>query len=222
VNYPESRALNSDKLNRLEQSCREFVEHLPIADKGHDFAHVQRVVTAAKLLAEKEQADLEVVLPAAWLHDCVAVAKNSPLRSQASKLAADKAIEFLITIDYASEKLPAVHHAIVAHSYSANVSAETLEAKIVQDADRLDSLGAIGIARCFTVGGAMHRSVYNVDDPFCDNRTPDDDAYTVDHFYNKLFKLPEVMHTYAGKQEAESRVLFMKDFMKRLGQEIGA
>ncbi|WP_338324780.1 HD domain-containing protein [Pseudoalteromonas phenolica] len=179
--------MNIDKLASLEQSCREFVQTLPIADAGHDLAHVQRVVTAAKLLAEKEQADLQVVVAAAWLHDCVAVAKNSPLRSQASKLAADKASEFLTSIDFASEKLSAVHHAIVAHSYSANVKAETLEAKIVQDADRLDSLGAIGIARCFTVGGAMHRSVYNVDDPFCEYREPDDYSYTVDHFYNKLF-----------------------------------
>ena len=137
-------------------------------------------------------------------------------------MAAEKAIEYLASIDFTNEKLSAVHHAIVAHSYSANVEAETLEAKIVQDADRLDSLGAIGIARCFTVGGAMHRSVYNVDDPFCENRDPDDYSYTVDHFYNKLFKLPEVMHTYAGRQEAESRVLFMKEFMKELDREVGS
>ena len=214
--------MNTDKLVSLELNCHEFVQALPIADAGHDLAHVQRVVTAAKLLAEKEQADLQVVVAAAWLHDCVAVAKNSPLRSQASKMAADKAIEYLASIDFTNEKLSAVHHAIVAHSYSANVEAETLEAKIVQDADRLDSLGAIGIARCFTVGGAMHRSVYNVDDPFCENRDPDDYSYTVDHFYNKLFKLPEVMHTYAGRQEAESRVLFMKEFMKELDREVGS
>jgi len=213
--------LNTDKLVSLELNCHEFVQALPIADAGHDLAHVQRVVKAAKLLAEKEQADLQVVVAAAWLHDCVAVAKNSPLRSQASKLAADKAVEYLTSIDFPIEKLSAVHHAIVAHSYSANVKAETLEAKIVQDADRLDSLGAIGIARCFTVGGAMHRSVYKVDDPFCENRKPDDYSYTVDHFYNKLFKLPEVMHTYAGKQEAEARVLFMIEFIGKLGREIG-
>jgi uncharacterized protein len=210
----------SEKLICLEQKCCEFIQSLPIADAGHDLAHIQRVVISAKQLAEKEHADMEIVLSAAWLHDCVAVAKNSPLRSQASKLAADKAIEFLQKIKFNEAKLSAVHHAIVAHSFSANVKAETLEAKIVQDADRLDSLGAIGVARCFTVGGAMHRGVYNSDDPFCHERKPDDHAFTIDHFFSKLFKVPDYMHTHAGKKEAQKRVSFMKVFLKQLDEEI--
>jgi len=91
-----------------------------------------------------------------------------------------------------------VYHAIEAHSYSANIPTRTLEAEVVQDADRLDSLGAIGIARCLLVGGRLNLQMFNHDDPFCDEREPDDSRYTVDHFYAKLFKLPETMKTEAG------------------------
>ncbi|CAM4152405.1 HD domain-containing protein [Pseudoalteromonas byunsanensis] len=207
-------------MHNIELACKNFMLNCVFADTAHDLTHVERVVKTAKLLAEQEQADLAVVLPAAWLHDCVAVAKNHPDRARASKMAADKAVSFLQSIDYDESKLDAIHHAIVAHSFSANVTPETLEAKIVQDADRMDALGAIGVSRCMKVGGAIARHLYHPDDPFCERREADDMRYTLDHFFIKLLHIAEQMHTRSAKEEARKRTDFMKAFLEQLKQEI--
>jgi uncharacterized protein len=168
-----------------------------------------------------ENADPRVTLPAAWLHDCVAVPKNDPRRNQASGLAAEAAVAFLSGTPYPEELLDDVHHAIEAHSYSAAIPTRTLEAKVVQDADRLDSLGAIGIARCLLVGGRLNRPLLSADDPFCEQREPDDTRYTIDHFYAKLFRLPATMQTAAGREMAEKRADVMRRYLDTLGEEIG-
>ncbi len=113
-----------------------------------------------------------------------------------------------------------MHHAIEAHSFSAGIPPRTLEARIVQDADRLEALGAIGIARCLLTGGTMRTPLYDPDDPFCDRREPDDRSYTLDHFYCKLFKLPGTMQTAAGREEARRRVDYMQGFLAELAGEI--
>jgi uncharacterized protein len=190
-------------------------------DAAHDTAHVQRVVNSALRLAELEGANLAVVLPAAWLHDCVIVLKNSPQRSQASQLAATTAVTFLQSHHYPPQYLDAIAHAIAAHSFSAGIAPQTIEAKVVQDADRLDAVGAIGIARALMVGGALQRPLYHPTDPFCTARQPDDATATLDHFYTKLFTLAATMQTSAGRAEAERRTTFMRDFLAQLGQEIG-
>ena len=92
--------------------------------------------------------------------------------------------------------------------------------KILQDADRLDALGAIGIARVFATSGSLNRSFYNIDDPFCNKRNPDDDIWAVDHFFNKLLKLESLMNTTSGKIEAKRRTMILKEFLKQLKQEI--
>ena len=89
-------------------------------------------------------------------------------------------------------------HAIEAHSYSAGIPPQSIEAKVVQDADRLDALGAIGVARCIAVGSALGRPLYQADDPFCSARSPDDSGASVDHFYSKLLKLATTMQTAAA------------------------
>ncbi len=192
------------------------------ADAAHDLAHIQRVVANATSLATAAHADLAVVLPAAWLHDCVAVAKDSPLRAQASTLAADAAVAFLRANDYRAADLGAIHHAIAAHSFSAGIAPRTTEARVVQDADRLDALGAIGIARCMMLGGALGRRLYDPAEPFPRQRPPDDLANTVDHFYTKLLRLADTMTTAAGRAEAQRRTAFMRQFLAELGTEIGA
>ncbi|MBD1582892.1 HD domain-containing protein [Pseudoalteromonas sp. S16_S37] len=207
-------------MQHIEQACKNFMVNSVFADTAHDLTHIERVVKTAKELAEKEQADLAVVIPAAWLHDCVAVAKNHPDRARASKMAADKAVTFLQSIGYDESKFDAIHHAIVAHSFSANVMPQTLEAKIVQDADRMDALGAIGVSRCMKVGGAIARHLYHPDDPFCENREADDMRYTLDHFFIKLLHIAEQMHTDAAKEEARKRTDFMHTFLEQLKQEI--
>lgn len=189
-------------------------------DSAHDFTHILRVVQNATLILKTEEADNDIVIAAAWLHDCVILPKNHPHRKNASSLAADKAKRFLNRKSFPKGKIEQVAHAIEAHSYSAKIPTKTIEARIVQDADRLDAIGAIGIARCFTVGGALNRSLYHPDDPFCTKRDPDDAQWNVDHFYEKLLKLPQAMNTQSAKKEALRRCEFMQTYLDRLKEEI--
>lgn len=189
-------------------------------DPAHDLLHFKRVVKVAKLLCESENGNPYVVIPAAWLHDLVIVPKNSPLRSQASRLSAEKALEFLNSINYPDKYHASIAHAIEAHSFSAGIEAKTLEAKIVQDADRLDGLGAIGIARCFATAGVIKRPFYHIEDPFCESRDPNDSVYTVDHFYQKLFKTAATLQTQSGREEGKRRVETMKAFLEVFRSEI--
>jgi uncharacterized protein len=204
-----------------EPRFRRFVADQPGADPGHGPAHLERVVATALKLAAEEGARLEVVLPAAWLHDCVHVAKDSPDRARASRLAADRALAFLEGAGYPPDCLPDIRHAIEAHSFSAGIAPRTPEARVVQDADRLDALGAIGLARCIAVGASLGRPVYEPQDPFCRARTPDDRGASVDHFYTKLLKVAGTMQTAAGRREAERRTEFLRSFLTQLESEIG-
>lgn len=193
----------------------------PVQDPAHDMAHLGRVVATAKRLAEQEGAKVEVVIPAAWFHDLVNLPKDDPQRSMASRLSAAEAVSFLRDIGYDLGAMEEIAHAIEAHSFSAGIEPRTLEAKIVQDADRLDALGAIGIARCFTVGALLGRPFYDSSDPFAEQRSFDDRAYTIDHFPVKLLKLADTLQTSAGREEGERRSQWMKSFLDRLREEIG-
>lgn len=208
------------QLQQLNKQCKEFVTSLAHADVAHDITHIERVVNMALKLCVEENANMAIVLPAAWLHDCVAVAKNHPNRANASTMAADKAIRFLADIKYNADLFTDIHHAIVAHSFSANVPVNTLEAQIVQDADRMDALGAIGISRCMKVGGAIDRLLYSPHDPFCSTRLPNDKKYTLDHFFVKLLHIADMMNTQAAKNEANKRTEYMLTFIAQLKAEI--
>ena len=207
-------------MEKWAQLFSDYIHSLESADAAHDASHVQRVAVNAIKFTQQEKANLEIVLPAVWLHDCVTVAKNSDLRSQASQLSAEKAEELLNEWNYPTQNMQAIKHAIAAHSYSANITPETLEAKIVQDADRIDSIGAIGVARMMMVGGKMDCTLYHEDDPFCRTREPQDRKWTIDHFYSKLLKLNSGFHTQAAKQEAKRRHDYMLNFLKQLESEI--
>lgn len=189
-------------------------------DPAHDILHFRRVVSNAKKLAISESAEMNIVVPAAWLHDFVIVPKDSPQRSKASRMSAEKAVEYLKTINYPSEYYEGIFHSIEAHSFSAKITPVGVEAQIVQDADRLDALGAMGIARCFATAGLLKRDFYNPEDPFCKEREPDDQEFTIDHFYKKLLLLAGSMQTQAGRQEAQRRVDFMKIYLNELSREI--
>lgn len=197
-----------------------IVETLAEADAAHDIAHIQRVVANAKRLAQGEGANLTIVVPAAWLHDCVVVNKNSPDRRRASTMAAERAGEFLRAEGFPRAFIPPIEHAIAAHSFSANITPETTEAKVVQDADRLDSIGAIGVARCLLTGVSFGASLYDPADPWAENRELNDKAYSVDHFPVKLFKLADMMQTPAGRKEALRRTEFMQSWLNQLKSEI--
>jgi uncharacterized protein len=208
---------------QLEALCDQFMVNLcnENPDPSHDILHVRRVVKNAKLLAIKENADLQVVIPAAYLHDCVYISKSDHRRSQASQLSATKAYELLSTWNYPTKLIPAVQHAISSHSFSAGIMAETLEAKIVQDADRLDAMGAIGTFRCFAFSGLAKRPLYNEQDPFClDGRAPDDTTNTLDHFFVKLLRLQDKLNTNTAKLEGHKRLQTMRVFLDNLQQEV--
>ena len=195
-------------------------ELYPAVDPSHDFLHIRRVAATALKLARDERADVMVVLPAAYFHDFVAIPKNDPRRTQASTLSAEAAALYLRDAGYPARHLDAIRHAIEAHSFSAGISTETIEAKVVQDADRLDSLGAIGVARCFTTGALMGIPFHHEYDAFGENRALDDKSYTVDHFFVKLFKIAETLQTATARVEGARRVAFMKDYLKQLRSEV--
>lgn len=204
-----------------EQRFEAFLASEPAGlDAAHDLAHIRRVVATARHLGAVEGADMAVVLPAAWLHDCISVPKDSPDRPRASRMAAARAGAWLRENGYPQEKMPAIEHAIAAHSFSAGIPAETLEARVVQDADRLDAIGAIGIARCFVVGGVMGRPIYDEHEPFPHEREPDDQRASLDHFYTKLFRIESGMQTAGGKAMAAHRTAVMRAFLTELGNEI--
>jgi uncharacterized protein len=206
-----------------EPQFAQFLDaHGAAEDAAHDHEHIRRVVATARRLAAAEHADLAVVVPAAWLHDCVVVPKDSPQRSQASTLAAHTATDFLRGIRYPETHLAAIEHAIAAHSFSANIQPRTLEARLVQDADRLDAIGAIGVARCLMLGGALGRRLYDPAEPFPTTREPDDLANSVDHFYLKLLRLADTMQTTTGRAEARRRTAFIEQFLDQLRNEIAA
>ncbi|MGZ3798497.1 MAG: HD domain-containing protein, partial [Pseudobdellovibrionaceae bacterium] len=163
----------------------------PHTDPAHDYLHIMRVVHTAEHLCRTEHANWNVVMPAAFFHDYIHVSKDDQRRPYASQLSAEAAIEYLKSVGYPADYYEGIRHAIETHSYSANIKAETLEAKIVQDADRLDSLGAIGIARCFATASLMKLPFYSEEDPWAESRSLDDKNFGIDHFFQKLFKLVE-------------------------------
>ncbi len=196
------------------------IECLANADAGHGVDHIERVVVNAIRIGREENAEPAVVMPAAWLHDCVSVPKSSPDRHLASRLAADRALEILSSLNYPDPWNRQIHHAIAAHSFSAGIACESIDARVVQDADRLEALGAIGMARCFMTGGAMLTSLYHVDQPMPLDRHLDDRKYSIDHFFAKLFRLPKTMQTEAGRLEANRRTGIMLQFLEELCIEL--
>ena len=192
------------------------------SDGAHDLGHLRRVWATCQVLALDEAgADLEVLLAAACFHDAVNLPKTAPDRHLAAIRSAEWAAEYLAGGDFPAAKIEAVAHAIAAHSFSADIAPETLEARILQDADRLEALGAIGIARMFLVAGATGAALFDADDPMALHRAPDDRRFALDHLQVKLFGLAATMQTAAGRKLAEERTEWMASFRTRLLHELG-
>lgn len=182
-------------------------------DGAHDLNHLHRVwKTARTLLADYPQADALVVQAGCYLHDVVNLPKNHPDRAHASRLAAERACCLLQAAGFPAEKLDAVAHAIEAHSFSAGIAPQTIEAQIVQDADRLDALGAVGLARLFYTAGRMDSALAHADDPLGLQRPLDDRRYALDHIEVKLATLPASMQTDAGRRVGQQRLAWLKEF----------
>jgi uncharacterized protein len=189
---------------------------------GHDWWHIERVWRTAKRIGQAEGADLLVVELAALLHDIADWKAHGGDSAIGPKVAND----WLASLDLDAHVAQHVCQIIADISFKgAHVEqpALSLEGKVVQDADRLDALGAIGIARAFAYGGSQGRLIY---DPQCQptqHRTAaaylNDNGTTINHFYEKLLLLKDRMNTATGKQIADKRHQFLEEFLRRFYEE---
>ncbi|TBU92775.1 HD domain-containing protein [Phytopseudomonas dryadis] len=191
-------------------------------DGAHDLSHLQRVWANACRLQREEGGDLQLLLVAVLLHDCVAVEKDSPRRASASRLSAARAAELLADLQWSRPRIDAVCHAIEAHSFSAAIAPTSLEARILQDADRLDAIGLIGVARCFHVSGRIGSALYDPADIDARQRPLDDQRYALDHFHSKLLGLAAGFQTATGARLAAERHARMVAFLDGFREESGA
>ena len=203
-------------IDLLEKQVRNKMKN----DPAHDFEHVMRVYKNAKKLCKKENANEKIVLSAALLHDIVSYPKSDKRSSTSSIRSAEEAKKILSKLNYTLNEIKIISDAIRDHSFSRGKIPQTLEGKILQDADRLDAIGAIGIARVFAVAGSESRPFYNDEDPFCKKRVLDDQKWTLDHFYKKLLLLESLMNTNSGKSEAKQRTMVLKNFLSELKKEL--
>lgn len=201
-------------------SIKNEVKNLMKNDPAHDFEHILRVYKNAEKICKKEHANQKLVHSAALLHDIVSYPKSDKRSKNSSIASAKKSEKILKKYLFSEREIKIISDAIRDHSFSQNKIPKTMEGKILQDADRLDALGAIGIARVFATGSSLRRAFYNTCDPFCTTRVPDDTIWTLDHFYKKLLNLESLMNTSSGKLEAKRRTRFLKEFLAQLGQEI--
>ncbi len=190
------------------------------ADTAHDVSHVLRVWQNVRRITDVEGGDMRILTASTLLHDAVHVAKDSPQRRNASRLAAAAATRRLQALAWHPRDVGAVAHTIEAHSFSANIPPETLEARILQDADRLDALGHIGIARCFAVSGALARALYDPADPHAKHRELNDTAFALDHFQTKLLQLAAGFQTPTGRKLAAARHSVLERFLQGFLDEV--
>ncbi|MBS0563673.1 MAG: HD domain-containing protein [Proteobacteria bacterium] len=215
-------SLTSDLRRNLRAALAQVLEDGG-GDAAHDLAHADRVWMNARAIALGEGHDPSpVLMAAAYLHDLVTLPKDHPDRARASALSATAAGPVMEALGFAAREIAVARHAIEAHSYSAGIEPLLPEAAILRDADRIEALGAIGIARCFAVAGALGRPLFDADDPFARDRAADDRAYALDHFAVKLLKLPEGMLTATGRKLAAERAEAMRRWLRDLARELQA
>ena len=201
-------------ISAAEQACAD-------ADPAHDLQHVLRVRDNALTIAGIEGADLRVVEAAALLHELFNYPKAHPESHRSGEVCADRA-RALLTRLHCSELVDRVCECIRVHGFSTGLVPSTLEGCVLQDADRLDAIGAIGIARCFATCSSMRRPFYDPSDPFCRRRQPDDKRWGLDHFYRKLLRIADGFHTVTARQMGEQRTRFLRAYLEQLERELPA
>ncbi|HMG75296.1 MAG TPA: HD domain-containing protein [Pyrinomonadaceae bacterium] len=202
-------------------SLRDRVAPSLSADPGHDMGHVLRVGLWTHRLGGGQTSPREAVA-AALCHDIVNVPKNSPERAQASSLSARAARRLLPEHGFDAASIDLIADAIRDHSFSRGAVPSTTLGRALQDADRLDALGAIGIIRTFGTGARLGIKYFDINDPWATDRRLDDIAFSLDHFFTKLLTLSTTMCTPSGRAEADRRVGIMESFLSALGNEIAA
>lgn len=190
-------------------------------DPSHDIYHSLRVLKNAEYIVSKEAGDLDIIVPSALFHDIICYPKNSEKSKFSSSESADFAAKVLSEMDnYPNGKIPKVHTSIKECSFSKQIVRESLESKILQDADRLEATGAISIMRTFASAGLMKSMLYNYEDPFCNDREPDSLVYALDLFRTRLLKVKDTMHTQTARIMAEERTKILREFLISLEEEL--
>jgi uncharacterized protein len=210
--------MDRDRFQRLND---EALARVAAADAAHDALHVRRVMASAQRIAAAEGADVDVAVTAALLHELFNHPKDHPDSARSGDVCAEHAAELMRAHGCDEDFTARVAYCIRVHSFSRGIVPETLEARVLQDADRLDAIGAVGVARCFATTATMRRPFYALDDPFCRTRAPDDKQWAVDHFYKKLLRIGDGLHTATARAMARERLEFLRAFLTQLEREIG-
>jgi uncharacterized protein len=189
-------------------------------DPGHDVEHALRVARAGLLLGG-DDVDPREMIAAALLHDVVNLPKNHPDRALASEQSEAVATEWLLELGFSEEAASRVGAAIRTHSFSRAEAPTSLLGEALQDADRLEALGVIGVFRTISTGSRMGAEYFHASDPWAEDRALDDRRYSIDHFFTKLFGLAATMRTEAGRHEAARRAEVMRELLEELSTELG-
>jgi uncharacterized protein len=217
TSVPAARVALSSRLIRLQETIAARSQGL---DPAHDLQHVLRVSETARMLAFAEGAGVEIAVAAALCHELFNYPKDHPDSIRSGEVCAEHAGTLLAALAWPAPMIEAICACVRTHGFAAGVRGASLEARILQDADRLDAIGAIGIARCFATCTRMGLPFYDPVDPFCQDRPPDDHAWGIDHFYRKLLHIADELHTVSAKAIAGERMAFMQAFLAQLGREI--
>lgn len=219
----EAKESQKQSNNEIIELTVNFVkESLQGAESGHDWWHIERVWNNAKLLLKTEDVDPFIVEMAALLHDIA----DSKFHNGDEEIGPKKAGEFLKKIDIEESQIVHIQQIIRNMSFKSSLGKldfTSKEMELVQDADRLDAIGAIGIARAFTYGGFKNREMYNPEIPPALNMTKEEykssTAPTINHFYEKLLLLKDKMNTQTGRKLAEDRHQFMLSYLEQFYNE---
>ncbi|ASJ00294.1 HD domain-containing protein [Thermococcus gorgonarius] len=196
--------ISSPQSRQLIESVRNFAKSFFERDGTHGFSHVERVFNLCMHIGREEGADLEVLALAALLHDIARPLEDAGKVEDHAAEGARIARRYLKSLGYPDEKVEAVAHAIEAHRFSRGPEPRTLEAKILSDADKLDAIGAVGIARVFMYSGEQGRDI----------------EASIKHFEEKILKLKDLMYTKTARKIANERHRFTVEFLRRLRLEI--
>jgi uncharacterized protein len=215
-----ARIYSDPALSTLLAEARARDAALGVPDRTHDTAHALRVA-AWTLRLGGDAIDAREAVAAALLHDAVNPPKDSPGRATASERSAEHAREQLATLGFAPAAVERIAVAIRDHSWSRGAEPADPLGRALQDADRLEALGALGLLRCISTGVRLGGAWFDADDPWAVSRPLDDTRYSVDHFFVKLLRVPETMRTTAGRAEAARRAAWLRTFLEQLGSELG-
>ena len=189
--------------------AQEYIKEIFLKEgTGHDYYHIERVVINARKILRTEQANSFIVELAAWLHDLGDHKLHNGIDKSEELISA-----FLKSLAVEQSIIDRIIEIVSQVSFSKGNSPSSIEAEIVQDADRLDAIGAIGIARCFAYGGSKNRILYSPDEKEKENSS-------IQHFYDKLFKLKDLMNTESAKLIAANRHSFMEEYIAEFYREI--